>query len=165
MLQKLGDHIKNCLDHAAEAKRRAHETADPTEKAGHLRLERRWIGLSRSYEFAESLEHFLLNAGWTKAAVWQSRILEAHNSLTLEHAPEELGGPPTASLVRYGPYEVRLIELPHESPNGARQFWLELFDHRQKEMLDSYRSSNLEDTAAVAESLCSEAKLLNPTSD
>jgi hypothetical protein len=87
------------------------------------------------------------------------------NSLTLEYAPEELGGRPTASLVRYGPYEVRLIELPSESQNGARQFWLELSDHRQKQMLDSYRSSNLEDTAAVAESLCSEAELLNQTSD
>jgi hypothetical protein len=165
MLQKVGDHIKNCLDHAAEAKRHAHETADPTEKAGHLRLERRWVSLARSYEFAENLERFLLKAGWTNAAIWQWRILEAHNSLTLEYAPEELGGRPTASLVRYGPYEVRLIELPSESQNGARQFWLELFDHRQKQMLDSYRSSNLEDTAAVAESLCSEAELLNQTSD
>ena len=165
MLQKLGDHIKNCLDHAVEANRRAHETADPKEKAGHLRLVRSWIGLARSYEFAESLERFLLNAGWRKAAVWQSRILEAHNSLTLEHAPEELGDQPTASLVRHGPYEVRLVELPHESQNKARQLWLELFDHSQKEMLDSYRSSNLEDTAAVAELLCSEAKLLNQASD
>jgi hypothetical protein len=165
MLQKVGDHIKNCLDHAAEAKRHAHETADPTEKAGHLRSERSWNGLARSYEFAESLERFLLNAGWTNAAIWQWRILEAHNSLMLEHVPEELGGQPIGSLVRCGPYEVRLFELPRESQNGARQFWLELFDHRQKQSLDSYRSGDLEDTAAVAESLCSEAELLNQTSD
>jgi hypothetical protein len=163
MLQKLSDRIKNCLDRAADAKRRADETADPSLKAEHLRLGRSWVRLARSYEFAESLERFLLKAGSTTSAIWQSRILEAYNSLKDAH--EELGGQLTASLARHGQYEVRLFELSRKSQSGAANLWLELFDHHHKLTIDSYNAHNLEDTAARAESLCSKAKRLNESSD
>src|SRR5262245_1398878 len=112
MLQKLGDHIKNCLERAAEARRHAGETADPTLKPGNLLLEQNWIRVARSYELVESLERFLLTAIPTGAVIWQWRILEAHSSLACANAREELGGQATVSLIRYGPYELRLIELP-----------------------------------------------------
>src|SRR5262249_56403762 len=91
MLQKLGDHIRNCFERAAEAKRHADETADPMLKPGHLLLERNWVRLARSYEFVEGLERFLLTANNTRAVTWQWRILEAHSSLACANAREELG--------------------------------------------------------------------------
>lgn len=165
MLQKLGDHIMNCLERAAEAKRHADGITDPTLKPAHLLLERNWTRVARSYEFLESLERFLLTANPTSAVIWQWRILEAHSWLMYANAREELGGQATVSLVRHGPYEVRLIELPRESENGTEQLWLELFDHRHKQTLDSYRGRNLEDTAAAAELLFSKAKLFSQSSD
>jgi len=160
MLQELSDHIKYCLDRAAQAQRHADGTADPTLRADYLRLQRSWFRLAQSHAFAESLERFLLTCP-TKAATWQWRILEAHRSLTLEDALEEPDGQPTASLVRHGSYEVRLIEFSRKSLNEGAHLWLELFDHHRKETIDSYNGRNLEDTAAAAESLCSKAKRLN----
>lgn len=162
MLRKLDDHITNCLDRAAEARRRAEETAGLEQKAECLRLERSWIRLARSYEFVESLENFLLSTDPTKTASWHHRILEAYNSLTLENEHAVRDGRRTASLVRHGPYEVRLVEL---SQSGTGHLWLEVFDHDRKQTIDSYGGRTLEDIAAAAESLSSKAKHLNQSSD
>jgi hypothetical protein len=161
MLRKLDDHVKKCLIRAATARTRADETADPARKAEYLRLELSWIRLARSYEFAESLEHFLLKPRTANAAVWHHRILEAFNSLTLEDLHKEGSDQPTASLVRHGPYEVRLMELSRTRQEGTERLWLELFDHDQQRTIDSYGGRTLVDIAAAAESLCSKAKYLN----
>jgi hypothetical protein len=68
VLQKLADHIKNCIDRASEAGRRASETTDPATKADYLQMEQRWFRLARSYEFVESLETFLLDSQKAKAS-------------------------------------------------------------------------------------------------
>jgi len=165
MLRKLGDHITNCLVHAAMARSRADETADPTRKAEFLCLELSWIRLARSYEFVESLETFLRKPRSANAAVWHHRILEAYNSLTLEDLRGEGGDQRTASLVRHGPYEVRLVELLRNVQEGTEYLWLELFDHDQKRTIDSYGGRTLVDITAAAESLCSKAKELDQDSD
>jgi hypothetical protein len=135
-------------------------------KPGHLLLERNWVRLARSYEFVEGLERFLLTANNTGAVTWQWRILEAHSSLACVNAREELGVLATVSLVRHGPYEVRLIESPRESENETeQQLWLELFDHHHKQTIDRYRGHNLKDTAAAAELLISKAKLFSQSTD
>jgi hypothetical protein len=69
MLQKLGDHIQACLDYAKKAERRAAETTDPDLKADYLALAGQWTHLARSYEFAESLERFLLDSQKAKDAL------------------------------------------------------------------------------------------------
>lgn len=69
MLQKLGDHIEACLDYAKKAERRAEETTDPELKADYLALAGQWTHLARSYEFAESLERFLLDSQKAKDAL------------------------------------------------------------------------------------------------
>ena len=161
MLRKLGDHITKCLVHAAMARSRADETADPERKAEFLRLELSWTRLARSYEFVESLENFLLKPRTANAAVWHHRILEAYNLLMLEDPHEESGDKRTASLVRHGTYEVRLVELSRNVQEGAEYLWLELFDHDQKRTIDSYGGRTLVDVTAAAESLCSKAKELN----
>jgi hypothetical protein len=69
VLQKLGDHIETCLGYADKAERRAAETTDPELKADYLALAGQWTHLARSYEFAESLERFLLDSQKAKDAL------------------------------------------------------------------------------------------------
>ena len=61
MLQKLGDHITNCLTRAEEADHRGLEISDSEAKAETARMAKAWRHLARSYEFIESLERFLLD--------------------------------------------------------------------------------------------------------
>jgi hypothetical protein len=67
MLQKLGDHIANCLSRADDAERRASETSDPEIKAETERMTKAWRHLARSYQFVESLERFLLDGATIKS--------------------------------------------------------------------------------------------------
>ena len=69
MLQKLGDHIQACLERAAIAERRAAEASDPNLKADYKALSAQWTHLAHSYEFAESLERFLLDSQKAKDAL------------------------------------------------------------------------------------------------
>jgi hypothetical protein len=62
MLRKVGDHIVGCLERAAAAEQRAARTTDPELKAHHFAMAKQWSFLARSYEFAESLERFLLDS-------------------------------------------------------------------------------------------------------
>ncbi len=62
MLQRLGDHIRNCRARAAEAEARAAATSEPDLRGEYLALSKQWLHLAQSYEFAESLERFLLDA-------------------------------------------------------------------------------------------------------
>src|SRR5262245_61405454 len=168
MLRKVSGQIRECLDLAAEARSRAEEAMDPAQKAEYLRSELIWIRMARYFEFAESLERFVSSLESlprsprsTIALVWDQRIIEAYNSLIVGNAHEELGGRRTASLVRHGPYEVRLVELARNlSAEGVEHFWLELFDHDQQRTIESYAGRTLVDFKAV-ESLCSKAKRLS----
>jgi hypothetical protein len=58
MLQKLKTEIAECYQHAPECRRRADESSDPATKQDFLEMERRWIQLAHSYEFAERLSNF-----------------------------------------------------------------------------------------------------------
>ena len=62
MLQKVGDHIANCLAQAAEAERRAAAASDEVTRIGNERMAKSWRHLASSYQFAERLERFLLEA-------------------------------------------------------------------------------------------------------
>jgi hypothetical protein len=71
MLQRLSGQISDCLERAAEARRRAEETTDARRKADFLAQERSWGHLADSYRFAESLDRFLhgeMADGWRPAA-------------------------------------------------------------------------------------------------
>jgi hypothetical protein len=58
MLRKLKNEIAECYQHALECQRRAGESNDPSTKQGFLDMERRWLHLAHSYEFAERLSNF-----------------------------------------------------------------------------------------------------------
>lgn len=81
MLQKLGDHIQNCLSRAERAERRAKQEVDPVLRHEHLEMAARWMQLARSYEFAASLERFLLNLERTKFELEKSEMKEAKDAL------------------------------------------------------------------------------------
>jgi hypothetical protein len=57
-----------CWRQAAEAEIQAAQITDPHLKAVHLRIAHQWSALARSYEFADSAEHFLLDAKRIKEA-------------------------------------------------------------------------------------------------
>ena len=57
-----------CRRQAAEAEIRAAKITDQHLKAVYLRIADQWWALARSYEFADSAEHFLLDAKRTKDA-------------------------------------------------------------------------------------------------
>jgi len=66
VLQRLGDHIKACIERAAAADQKASQATDPIDRAEHSEMALRWRHLARSYEFVVSLEQFLLDAQRTK---------------------------------------------------------------------------------------------------
>src|SRR5215813_6097521 len=78
---------------------------------------------------------------------------------------EERSDQQTVSLVRHGPYDVRLVELSRKMQTGTKQLWLELFDHDHQRTIDSYGGHTLVDITAAAESLCSSAKDLSKSTD
>jgi hypothetical protein len=57
-----------CWRQAAEAEIQAAQITDQHLKAIYLRIAHQWSVLARSYEFADSAEHFLLDAKRTKDA-------------------------------------------------------------------------------------------------
>jgi hypothetical protein len=57
-----------CRRQAAEAEFQATQITDQHLKAVYLRIAHQWSSLARSYEFADSAEHFLLDAKRTKDA-------------------------------------------------------------------------------------------------
>jgi len=67
MLQKLQPHIAECVERAADCRRRAMESEDPARRRELSDFERTWLHLARSYEFVESLERFLLDAARSRA--------------------------------------------------------------------------------------------------
>ena len=77
MLPQLWDHISNCYARAAEARRRAEQTADPERRADLLLMEESWKRLAQSYELSERLGALLLDQNrslsermdWRRAAV------------------------------------------------------------------------------------------------
>jgi hypothetical protein len=68
MLQNLGDHINACRQRAIDAVNRGAQTTDPILSAEYSALADQWTHLAGSYEFAESLERFLLDSQKAKDA-------------------------------------------------------------------------------------------------
>jgi hypothetical protein len=62
VLQRLGEHVADALKRAAEAERRAASATDPGIRADYEMIARSWRTVARSFEFAESLEKFLLDS-------------------------------------------------------------------------------------------------------
>jgi hypothetical protein len=80
----------------------------------------------------------------------------------LGHVPEDEHHSRSVSLERYGPYDVRLVEVTPTSPaSAAKSLWLELCDQDRQVVLDSCICEGLEDAAIAAEGLISQARELD----
>jgi hypothetical protein len=62
MLQKLGDHIRACVERADQCKVAASAATDPLVRSQLSDLGVQWRHVAQSYEFIASLEKFLLDA-------------------------------------------------------------------------------------------------------
>ena len=62
MLNNLSQQIRDCLQHAEDCARKAAAHTDPALRDDFLRLEKRWLDLARSMEFAERLNSFTKNS-------------------------------------------------------------------------------------------------------
>lgn len=60
MFQKLPDPIRDCLDHAASAERRAAEAADSTLRDDYEQLARDWGNLASRYDLIARLEKLII---------------------------------------------------------------------------------------------------------
>ena len=65
VLQKLADHIKGCLERAEQCREGAARASDPVVRSQLSDLELQWRHCAKSYEFIESLEHFLIRSAKT----------------------------------------------------------------------------------------------------
>ncbi|MGN6748378.1 MAG: hypothetical protein ACTHJS_07270 [Xanthobacteraceae bacterium] len=63
MLNNLSEQIRDCYAHAEECARKASRQTDLQLKQDFLDMERRWLGLAKSYELSERLENFSEEAG------------------------------------------------------------------------------------------------------
>lgn len=66
----------------------------------------------------------------------------------------------TATVARYGAYEVRLVESLLDPQVDTIPFWVELFDHRGAVTIDSCGGHDFEETAAATAALISQASRL-----
>jgi hypothetical protein len=66
----------------------------------------------------------------------------------------------TATVARYGAYEVRLVESMLDPQVDTIPFWVELFDHRSADTIDSCGGHDFEETAAGTAALISQANRL-----
>ena len=58
MLQNLSDNVRGCYRRAEDCARQAQAQSNPELRQDFLDMERRWLSLARSYEFAERLASF-----------------------------------------------------------------------------------------------------------
>jgi hypothetical protein len=70
-------------------------------------------------------------------------------------------GSKAISLVRFGSYEVRLVEFAQDNSAHDTQLWIELYAHNLQRRLDSCACSDLEEAALAADELISQARQLN----
>jgi hypothetical protein len=100
----------HCWRQAAEAQIQAAQITDQHLKAIHLRIAHQWSVLARSYEFADSAKHFLLDAKRTKDANSQQHSGE------LVHLPSSLTSRDAEHLLKYD--SDRFCETTRPVPRG-----------------------------------------------
>jgi hypothetical protein len=90
----------------------------------------------------------------------ERRLARAYVLLLL--VPPDEDGSRRILLGRYGHYDVRLVELARENPDGAAEtLWMELYAHDRQAVIDSCGRDGIEDAAIAAEGLITQARQLN----
>ncbi len=89
----------------------------------------------------------------------EQRVIRAY--MTLFVIPAGDGGSKIVSLARFGPYEVRLCEPPHDIAVETLPLWIELYAHDRRAVLDRYGCDELESAVSAADAFMSRARRLN----
>jgi hypothetical protein len=87
-----------------------------------------------------------------------AQLREAHTKLQLPQWDGD--APATATLVRHGSFEVRLVQ-PLRIPEGAPLFWMEMFDHDRKLSIDSVGNLALGEAVIAAEDFIARAIMIS----
>src|SRR6185437_2678441 len=88
VLLKLGSHISNCLERAANAEQRAQEATGDDTRAEQELLAQSWRHLARSYQFVETLERFLSQTNGTSKDIFPPQFLDLIGDPPQAPAPE-----------------------------------------------------------------------------
>ena len=88
----------------------------------------------------------------------EAQLIEAHAKLRRGRDASRL-----VTLVRHGPFEVRLVEPLQNLPESLALFWMELFDHDRRLSIDSVGNCGLEDAVTAAENFVARAVKLSDT--
>jgi hypothetical protein len=64
------------------------------------------------------------------------------------------------TLVRFGPFEIRLVEPLNPPPTNFVSFWIELFDHDRQLSIDSIGDCTLDDAMIAVEDFIDRAETL-----
>lgn len=86
----------------------------------------------------------------------EALLIQAY--VKLKASPIEENGSKWVPLVRYGAYEVRLLEPAPNSTSERFVFWLELFDYGRQISINGGGAIDLEEAVALAEQLVAQAK-------
>ena len=89
MLQNLSQQVRECLQHAEDCAHQAEVEPDPNLARDFLDMERRWLGLARSWQFSEQLDTF-----------------SKHNKKTTQRASKKLTAAAERLMKRHSQREV-----------------------------------------------------------
>jgi hypothetical protein len=89
----------------------------------------------------------------------ESLLKEAHAQLQL--VPPRARASRAVTLVRFGPFEVRLVQPLNEPPTKTVVFWLELFDHDRQLSIDSIGDCTIDHAVIAVEDFIVRATKLN----
>ena len=84
----------------------------------------------------------------------KAQLIEAHARLLTQQGS---AASRTATLMRLGSFEVRLIQPLSMPPTDVVRVWMEIFDHDRQLSIDSVGNCVLEDAVIVAEDFIARA--------
>src|SRR5262249_39591089 len=86
-------------------------------------------------------------------------VAQLHKAyVSLADVAENDDGSRRASVGRFGPLEVRLIEFAPRQPSDTLDFWIELYDQETQSTLDSCLCDDLDEAEPILEHLLGSAR-------
>jgi hypothetical protein len=95
----------------------------------------------------------------TSRTVLEVVLKDTHAKLQL--VPPGARASRAVTLMRFGPFEVRVVQPLSGPPTNAVIFWIELFDHDRQLSIDSIGNCALDDAVVAVEYFIARAAALN----
>jgi hypothetical protein len=95
----------------------------------------------------------------TRRTELEALLRDAHAKLQLVSPGAR--DPRLVTLMRTGPFEVRVVQTLSAVPTNAVIFWMELFDHDRQLSIDSIGECTMDDAVTAVEDLIDRAAGLN----